>query len=59
MRRRKTKRSISMFMALILVLGMIVTTLPAGLFSTTLEAAVSYNPGFVLCRQMRIQISSS
>ena len=44
MRRRKTKRSISMFMALILVLGMIVTTLPAGLFSTTLEAAVSYNP---------------
>lgn len=44
MKKGMTKRSISMFMAVILVLGMIVTALPAGLFTTTTEAAVSYSP---------------
>lgn len=43
MKKRLTKRSISMLMAVLLTLGTIVTALPAGFFMTTTDASVIYN----------------
>lgn len=44
MKKEITKRSISILMTVILVFGMVATALPAGLFSTTTQADVTYNP---------------
>lgn len=44
MKTGRTKRGISVLMTVVLVLGMLATALPSGLFSTTTEASVTYSP---------------